>query len=155
MAQALQGRARFGAFELDPRAGELHHDGRSVILQEQQLKVLLMLIEREGEIATREEIKKKLWPNDTIVEFDFGINNTIKNLRRALGDSADDPNYIETIQAARLPADGAGGVGRGGVCGGSSVNDPPPILRRCHPERNAVESRDLQSMIPNLFPEPC
>ncbi len=112
MAQALQGRARFGAFELDPRAGELHHDGRSVILQEQQLKVLLMLIEREGEIATREEIKKKLWPNDTIVEFDFGINNTIKNLRRALGDSADDPGLYRDDQRARLPADGAGGVAR-------------------------------------------
>ena len=75
-----------GAFELDPRASELHHDGRSVILREQQLKVLLMLIERNGEIATREEIKKRLWPNDTIVEFDFGINNTIKNLRRAPAD---------------------------------------------------------------------
>ena len=62
-----------------------------MILQEQQLKVLLMLIEREGEIVTREEIKKRLWPNDTIVEFDHGINNTIKNLRRALGDSAQKP----------------------------------------------------------------
>jgi eukaryotic-like serine/threonine-protein kinase len=97
MEQALQGRVRFGPFELDPRAGELHQNGQRTILQDQQLKVLLMLIEREGEIATREEIKKKLWPNDTIVEFDFGINNTIKNLRRALGDSADDPRYIETI----------------------------------------------------------
>ena len=100
MAQALQGRVRFGAFELDPRAGELHHNGQSTILQEQQLKVLLMLIEREGEIATREEIKKKLWPNDTIVEFDYGINNTIKNLRRALDDSAENPQYIETIRGA-------------------------------------------------------
>ncbi len=98
MTQALQGRARFGAFELDPRAGELHRDGRSVVLQEQQLKVLLMLIGHEGEISTREEIKKKLWPKDTVVEFDYGINNTIKNLRRALGDSADAPSYIATIK---------------------------------------------------------
>src|SRR5215469_16349496 len=98
MAQALQGRAQFGAFDLDPRAGEVHHDGQSVILQDQQLKVLLMLIEREGDIAPREEIKKRLWPNDTIVEFDYGINNTVKNLRRVLGDPADNPKYIETIK---------------------------------------------------------
>jgi eukaryotic-like serine/threonine-protein kinase len=98
MKQALQGRARFGSCELDPRAGELHHDGRSVILQEQQLKVLLILIERQGEIVTREEVRKRLWPNDTIVEFDYGINNTIKNLRRVLGDSADAPGYIATIK---------------------------------------------------------
>jgi serine/threonine protein kinase/tetratricopeptide (TPR) repeat protein len=97
MGQTLHGRVRFGDFELDPRAGELHSGVESVVLQEQQLKVLLMLIEREGEIATREEIKKKLWPNDTVVEFDQGINNTIKNLRRLLGDTADHPKYIETI----------------------------------------------------------
>jgi serine/threonine protein kinase/DNA-binding winged helix-turn-helix (wHTH) protein/tetratricopeptide (TPR) repeat protein len=97
MEGTLQGRVRFGPFELDPRAGELHNNGESVILQEQQLKVLLMLIERKGEIATREEIKKKLWPNDTVVEFDHGINSTIRKLRNALGDSAEKPRYIETI----------------------------------------------------------
>jgi serine/threonine protein kinase/tetratricopeptide (TPR) repeat protein len=97
MKQALQGRVRFGAFELDPRAGELHHEDQSTILQDQQLKVLLMLVEHDGEIATREEMKKRLWPNDTVVEFDHGINNTIKNLRRLLGDSADNPRFIETI----------------------------------------------------------
>ena len=127
MRQALQGRARFGAFELDPRAGELHHDGQSVILQEQQLKVLLMLIEREGEIATREEIKKKLWPNDTIVEFDYGINNTIKNLRRALGDLADDPTYIQTIKGRGYRLYGGGAVGRGGR----------PLQRRIPCERDS------------------
>jgi serine/threonine protein kinase/tetratricopeptide (TPR) repeat protein len=97
MDQTLQGRVRFGDFELDPRAGELHGNGNSVILQEQQLKVLLMLIGREGEIATREEIKKKLWPNDTVVEFDHGINSTIRKLRTAFGDSAEKPRYIETV----------------------------------------------------------
>jgi TolB-like protein/DNA-binding winged helix-turn-helix (wHTH) protein/cytochrome c-type biogenesis protein CcmH/NrfG len=97
MPKALQVRVRFGPFELDPRAGELHKNGQASVLQEQQLKVLLMLIERKGEIATREDIKQRLWPTDTVVEFDHGINNTIKNLRRALGDSADSPNYIETL----------------------------------------------------------
>ena len=97
MPEMLQSRVRLGSFELDPRAGELHHNGQSTVLQEQQLKVLLMLIERAGGIATREEIRKKLWPNDTVVEFDHSINNAIKNLRRLLGDSADDPKYIATL----------------------------------------------------------
>ena len=97
MPQALQGRVRLGPFELDTRAGELQCDGRRTVLQEQQLKVLLMLIERGGGIVTREDIKKKLWPNDTVVEFDFGINNTVKKLRRCLGDSAENPRYIETV----------------------------------------------------------
>jgi len=82
---------------LDLRAGELHGNGESMLLSAQVLQVLQILIEHERDIVTREEMKKRLWPNDTIVEFDFGINNTIKNLRRALGDSADHPSYIETI----------------------------------------------------------
>jgi eukaryotic-like serine/threonine-protein kinase len=98
MTQAPQGRARLGPYELDTRAGELRCNGDRTVLPEQQFKVLMVLIERHGDIATREEIRKKLWPNDTIVEFEFGINNTIKNLRRALCDSADEPKYIETIK---------------------------------------------------------
>jgi DNA-binding winged helix-turn-helix (wHTH) protein len=66
-----------------------------VLLREQSLLVLRMLIERKGKIVTREEIRKKLWPNDTIVDFDHSINATIKTLRRALGNSADNPQYIE------------------------------------------------------------
>jgi serine/threonine protein kinase/Tol biopolymer transport system component len=97
MEPTLQRRVRCGEFELDPRAGELHKNGQGTVLQEQQLKVLLMLIEREGEIVTRDDIKKKLWPNDTVVEFDHSINNTIRNLRRALDDAADDPKYIGTV----------------------------------------------------------
>ena len=120
--------------------------------------MLLMLLEREGEIATREEIKKRLWPNDTVVEFDHGINNTIKNLRRALDDSADDPKYIADDCAPRLSADGAGGVGRARSAGFCLVEDSVQSRQRsspsCHPERNEVESRDLQSMIPKLFPKP-
>jgi len=97
MPQLAQGRVRFGPFELDPRAGELCGNGERAILQEQQLRVLLILIEHAGDIATREEIKKRLWPNDTVVDFDFGINSTIRKLRRQLGDSAESPQYIETI----------------------------------------------------------
>src|SRR6266403_3380389 len=95
-------RVRFGSFELDLESGELCSIGTAeannkVLLREQSLLVLRILIERKGKIVTREEIKKKLWPHDTIVDFDHSINATIKTLRRALGDSADDPQYIETL----------------------------------------------------------
>src|SRR6266446_10179379 len=95
------GRVRFGAFELDLSTGELRstetQDPNKVLLREQVFQVLRMLLEREGKIVTREEIKAKLWPNDTVVDFDHSINVTIKSLRRALGDSADNPRYIETL----------------------------------------------------------
>jgi serine/threonine protein kinase/DNA-binding winged helix-turn-helix (wHTH) protein len=97
MPSALSDRARFASFELDVRAGELCGNGRTVLLPEQQFQVLRMVLERAGTIVTREEIKRKLWPNDTVVEFDSGINSVIKNLRGALGDSADAPRYIETL----------------------------------------------------------
>jgi serine/threonine protein kinase/Tol biopolymer transport system component len=87
----------FGSFKLDLKAGELHQDGRKIRLQEQPFQVLRMLLERPGEVVTREEIKKKLWPNDTIVEFDHSINAAIKKLRLALGDSAEEPKYVETV----------------------------------------------------------
>ena len=96
------GRILFGAFELDLSTGELRSieapdPNNKVILREQVFQVLRMLLEREGKIVTREEIKAKLWPNDTVVDFDHSINVTIKSLRRALGDSADNPRYIETL----------------------------------------------------------
>src|SRR5260370_32573625 len=103
-------RVRFGSFELDLESGELRSIGTAnannkVLLREQSLLVLRMLIERKGKIVAREEIKKKLWPNDTIVDFDHSINTTIKTLRRALGDSADNPRYIEILarRGYRLP----------------------------------------------------
>jgi DNA-binding winged helix-turn-helix (wHTH) protein/tRNA A-37 threonylcarbamoyl transferase component Bud32 len=95
-------RILFGAFELDLTTGELRStetpdQNHKVLLREQVFQVLRMLVEREGKIVTREEIKGKLWPNDTVVDFDHSINVTIKTLRRALGDSADNPRYIETL----------------------------------------------------------
>jgi DNA-binding winged helix-turn-helix (wHTH) protein len=96
------GRVRFGAFELDLSTGELRSieapdANHKVLLREQVFQVLRMLVEREGKIVTREEIKSRLWVNDTVVDFDQSINATIKALRRALGDSADNPRYIETL----------------------------------------------------------
>ncbi len=102
MAQDLAGRVRLGGFQLDLSSGELcalgtvDGDGK-ILLREQPFQVLRMLIARGGKIVTREEIKRKLWPNDTIVDFDHSINVAIGILRRALGDSADNPQYIETL----------------------------------------------------------
>jgi serine/threonine protein kinase/Tol biopolymer transport system component len=97
MKDTLAVRVRFGAFELDLHTGELHGREETVQLGEKPFRVLLILTEREGELATREEIQKKLWPNNTVVDFEHGINAAIKSLRRALGDSADNPKYIETL----------------------------------------------------------
>jgi eukaryotic-like serine/threonine-protein kinase len=95
-------RVRFGQFELNVRTGELYPadatDGsQRVLLREQPFQILRILIERGGKIVTRDEIKAKLWPNDTIVDFGHSINVAMGFLRRALGDSADSPRYIETL----------------------------------------------------------
>src|SRR5215472_5306412 len=89
--------ACFGPFELDLKAGELNRDGKMVRLQEQPFQVLKMLLECPGEVVTREELRRTLWPNDTVVEFDQSINAAIKKLRLALGDSAENQQYIETV----------------------------------------------------------
>jgi eukaryotic-like serine/threonine-protein kinase len=88
---------RFGPFELDLAVGDLQRDGRRVRLPEQQFQILQMLLLSEGGVVSRKEIRKRLWPNDTIVEFDRSINAAIMKLRSALGDTADQPNFIETV----------------------------------------------------------
>src|ERR1700730_14464434 len=87
----------FGGFKLDLKAGELVKDESKILLQEQPFQILRMLVESAGEVVTREEIRRTLWPNDTVVEFDHSINAAIKKLRQALGDSADSPSYVETV----------------------------------------------------------
>src|ERR1700758_4435345 len=89
--------ARFGAFELDQEAGELRREGSKVRLQEQPLQILQILLEQPGKVVSREELQKRIWPSDTFVDFDHGINNAIKRLREALGDTAETPLYIETL----------------------------------------------------------
>jgi len=88
---------RFGVFELDLRTGELRKHGLRVRLQEQPFQVLAMLLERHGELVTREELQKKLWPADTFVDFDHGLNKAINKIRDALGDSAASPRFVETV----------------------------------------------------------
>ena len=88
---------RIGSFRLDLRSGELYTNGIKTKLQEQPLQVLETLLERPGEVVTREELRHKLWPADTFVDFEHGLNRAINKLRQALGDNADEPRYIETV----------------------------------------------------------
>jgi len=91
------GVARFGVFEVDLSAGELRKSGVKLRLQEQPFQVLAFLLEHAGEVVTREELQQKLWPSDTFVDFDHSLNTTINKVREALGDSASNPRYVETL----------------------------------------------------------
>jgi TolB-like protein/DNA-binding winged helix-turn-helix (wHTH) protein/Flp pilus assembly protein TadD len=90
-------RLRFGVFEVDLRAGELRKQGLRVRLQEQPFQLLAMLLEHPGEVVTREELQRKLWPADTFVDFDHGLNKAINKIRDALSDSAESPRFVETV----------------------------------------------------------
>src|ERR1700751_2936061 len=89
-------RLRFGVFVADVRAGELTKQGNRIRLQEQPFQLLLMLLQKPGEVVTREELRTKLWPQ-TIVDFDHGLNKAISKIREALGDSSENPRFVETI----------------------------------------------------------
>jgi len=88
---------RFGVFELDLRSGELQKQGRKIRLEGQPVQVLICLLENPGELVTREELHRKLWPADTFVNFEHGLNAAVKRLRQALNDSADNPRFVETL----------------------------------------------------------
>jgi TolB-like protein/DNA-binding winged helix-turn-helix (wHTH) protein len=90
-------RTRFGAFDVDLRSGEVYKHGIRLKLQDQPFRVLALLLEHSGDVVTREELHQKLWPADTFVDFDTGLNSAIKKLRDVLGDSAEEPRYIETL----------------------------------------------------------
>lgn len=90
-------RLRFGGFELDLFARELYRRGRKAKLQDHPFQILALLLENPGELVTRDELRKKLWPDDTFVDFDVGLNTAIKKLRDALGDSAENPRFVETL----------------------------------------------------------
>ncbi len=90
-------RFRFGLFEADAASGELRKSGIRIRLQAQPFRVLICLLERPGEVVTRDEIQQRLWGNDTIVDFDHSLGTAINKLREALGDSAENPRFIETL----------------------------------------------------------
>jgi cholera toxin transcriptional activator len=89
--------ARFGVFEADLQARELRKQGRRLRLQDQPFSLLALLLERGGKIVTREELREKLWPADTFVDFDHSLNTAVNKVREALGDSASNPRFVETL----------------------------------------------------------
>jgi cholera toxin transcriptional activator len=131
---------RFGVFELDLAAGELRKNGTRLRLQEQPFQVLALLLEHSGDVVTREELRQKLWPADTFVDFDHSLNTAVNKLREVLGDSASSPRYIETLARrgyrfiAPLQNDVATGcVGNGALASlpQATAQDSPMAL---HPE---------------------
>src|SRR5690349_7507825 len=88
---------RFGLFEINLSARQLRKQGRNIKLQEQPFQVLALLVRRPGELVTRDELRRALWSADTFVEFDQALNTAVKKIRLALGDSADNPRFVETI----------------------------------------------------------
>jgi TolB-like protein/DNA-binding winged helix-turn-helix (wHTH) protein/Tfp pilus assembly protein PilF len=147
----FRGRLRVGVFELDLRAGELRKHGLRVRLQEQPFQVLAMLLEHPGEVVTREELQKNLWPADTFVDFDHGLNKAISKIREALGDSAESPRFVETVArrgyrflAEVKPADAA------------AVRSPE-LATQLHPEPEFGDRADIspkylepQHLLPSL-----
>src|SRR6476620_5084053 len=93
----MPSRLRFGPFAFDQELGELSREGQRIALQEKPRQLLAALLERPGEVATREALRQKLWQTDTFVDFEHGRNTAIKKVRKALGDSADAPQFIETL----------------------------------------------------------
>src|SRR5262252_2719210 len=88
---------RFGIFEVDLQEAELRKSGMRIKLQGQPFQILTMLLERPGETVTREELRQRLWPSDTFVDFDHSLNSSIKKLREALSDDSGNPRFIETL----------------------------------------------------------
>ncbi len=95
--RALTRRYRFGAFEADAATGELRRQGVRVRIHAQPFQVLMMLVERQGEVVTREEISRELWPEGTFVDYEHGVNSAVNRLREALGDKANSPRFVETL----------------------------------------------------------
>jgi DNA-binding winged helix-turn-helix (wHTH) protein len=134
---------RFSSFEVNLHTGELRQRGQKVKLQEQPLQVLAALLERPGELVTREELRGKLWPVDTFVDFDHSLNAAIKRLRDALGESAETPIFVETVarrgyrfiapvvQDAQIPSDGYPG---------SPTSGSEPLVT--HPPSTAMQVAD-------------
>src|SRR3979490_1890137 len=122
---------RFGVFEVDVRSGELRKQGVRIKMQEQPFHVLTVLLQRPGEVVTREELRSQNWPADTFVDFDNSLNTAINKLREALGDSADSPRFIETLPRRGYrfiaPVTGEDGTTRGTAAGVSAV---APLRRR-------------------------
>ena len=134
---------RFAGFELDTSSGELTRNGGRIPLQDQPFQILELLTERPGEVVTREEIRSRLWPDDTVVEFENAVNAAIKKLRIALGDSAEEPRYVETLRRRgyrlMVPVERRAAVETEGAATAkvSAESDPEPASSMNFPARTA------------------
>jgi DNA-binding winged helix-turn-helix (wHTH) protein/Tol biopolymer transport system component len=119
---------RFGVFELDLQAGELRKHGIKIKLQEQPLRLLAMLLERPGEVVSRQQLQERLWSSDTFVDFEHSLNAAVKKLRQALGDSADNPRLVETLakRGYRFVAPVGGPVNQATDVARASISQLPP-----------------------------
>lgn len=130
--------ARFGVFELDLRVGELRKNGVKLRLQGQPFQVLALLLERAGDVVTREELRQKLWPSDTFVDFDHSLNTAINKVREVLGDSATSPRYVETLARRGYrfiaPIQKAAQIDAESNAGSASTQTVPAAPLALHPE---------------------
>src|SRR5262245_38301189 len=136
---------KFGLFEINGRIGELRKQGRIVRLRGRPFDILLLLLSRGGDLITREELRQHLWSADTFVDFDHGLNSAMNRLREALGDSAENPRFIET-----LPKRGYRFIAPIEVVSRPAANRPN--LDRVTVERPAIDKRE--AALPALAPEP-
>lgn len=120
MGQQQTARYKFGLYEADLASGELFREGRKLRMQEQPFQVLIALLERPGDVVTREDLRQRLWPSDTFVDFDHSLNTAINKLRDALGDGAANPRFIET-----LPRRGYRFIAPVQIVDGQAVADEP------------------------------
>lgn len=155
---------RFGMFELDEDFGELRKEGKiQPRLRDQALRILLMLLERPKNLVTRDELRDRLWSSDTFVDFDHGLNTAINQLRGALGDSASNPRFIETLPrrgyrfiAPVEIAAGADGVRSAAASGHAAANNVPPAVAPGRPGAPSVpesmlsDARDLPAVSTGL-----
>ncbi len=126
---------RFGVFEVDRGSGELRKRGVRIRLQEQPLKILMLLLDRPGEIVTREQLRQILWPEGTFVDFEHSLNAAVAKLRQSLGDSAENPRFVETISRRGYRFIAPVEEFSASAAGQTTARDPPvaePVRSRLH-----------------------
>ena len=147
---------RFGSFEADLREGKLTKTGARIRLQEQPFRILALLLEYPGQLVTREEIRQKLWSNDTFVEFDAALNTAVRKLRGALNDSADNPRFLATVPRRGYRFIAPGNLtARTASCAVDDVPPPstPVSLARRHTDRGRRSRRIVPATSPSTSPD--
>jgi eukaryotic-like serine/threonine-protein kinase len=138
-------RMRFGTFEVDLRSGEVLKHGIRLKVQGQPFQILALLLEHPGDVVTREELRQKLWPGDTFVDFDTGLNSAVKKLREALGDSADEPRYIETLPRRGYrfvaPVENGASVSAAAAAAGAASEEQPAATLPAVPSTTRSRSK--------------